>query len=100
MHVISRKALREFASVHPDSEAPLDAWYRIAKKAEWENLVQVREVYPHADPVGECTVFNIRGNRYRLICGIDYEGQVIYIRHVLTHKDYDRGGWKSGCESV
>jgi mRNA interferase HigB len=96
--VISRKALREFALAHPDSEQALDTWFRIASKAEWKNLAEVRETYAHADPVGECTVFNIRGNHYRLICGIDYESQVIYIKHVLIHKDYDRGEWKSACE--
>jgi mRNA-degrading endonuclease HigB of HigAB toxin-antitoxin module len=48
--------------------------------------------------VGDCTVFNIRGNHYRLICGIRYERQVIYIKYVLTHKQYDLGGWKNGCE--
>ena len=96
--MISRKALREFALVHPDSEPALDSWFRIAKRAEWQNLVEVREIYSQADAVGECTVFNIRGNHYRLICGIDYEAQVIYIKYVLIHRDYDRGGWKSGCQ--
>ena len=97
MHVIGRKALREFAFAHADSEAALNAWFKVAERAEWKSLVEVRAVYPHADPVGECMVFNIHGNRYRLICGIDYEEQMIYIKHVLTHQDYDRGRWKSGC---
>lgn len=98
MHVISRKALREFALIHPDSEASLDAWFRMARRAQWRNLAEVRQIYPHADAVGDCTVFNIRGNHYRLICGIRYERQVIYIKYVLTHKQYDLGGWKNGCE--
>jgi mRNA interferase HigB len=97
VHVISRKTLREFALRHNDAEAALDTWFRCAKRANWKNLAEVRLVYPHADNVGECTVFNIRGNRFRLICGVDYEAQVVYIRRILTHQQYDRGEWKRGC---
>ncbi len=95
--IISRKAPREFGFRHKDAEAALDTWFRIFTRANWENLAEVRRAYPHADLVGECTVFNIRGNRFRLDCGIDYEVRVIYIRNVLTHQEYDREEWKRGC---
>ncbi len=94
MHVISRKRLREFAKVHPDSESALDAWYRVAKGARWTRLLEVQQVYPAAEAVGKYTVFNIRGNHYRLIAAIHYPSQTIFIRAVLTHPDYDQGGWK------
>ncbi len=72
MHVISRKRLREFAAAHPDSEKALDTWYRVAKSARWMKLLDVRKVYPAAEAVGRLTVFNIRGNRYRLITVTHY----------------------------
>ncbi|HEX2280499.1 MAG TPA: type II toxin-antitoxin system HigB family toxin [Thermomicrobiales bacterium] len=94
MHVISKKKLREFYGRHTDAEEPLLAWYRIASKARWTNLVNVRQTYPSADLVGDKTVFNIKGNHYRLIVYIKYESQTIFIRHVLTHAEYNRGDWK------
>jgi len=95
MHVISRKKLKEAAIRHGDLEGPLDAWFRIAKKAQWRNLAEVRKIFSSADAVGRWTVFNINGNQYRLIAEINYVFGRIYIRHVLTYAEYDRGGWKS-----
>lgn len=94
MHVISRKKLAEAAARHREVAEPLDAWYRIAKKAEWKNIMDVRRVFPSADAVEEFTVFNIKGNAFRLITEINYRTQRIFLRHVLTHAEYDRGGWK------
>jgi mRNA interferase HigB len=94
MHVISRKRLKEAATRHRDLEGPLDAWFRIAKKASWGNLADVRKTLSTADAAGKWTVFNIKGNQYRLITEINYVFARIYVRHVLTHADYDRGGWK------
>ncbi|MCI0523994.1 MAG: type II toxin-antitoxin system HigB family toxin [Acidobacteria bacterium] len=97
MRIISRKALREFWEVQPNAEQPLEDWYRITKHAEWSNLAQTRQDFPHADPVGDCTVFNIGGNKYRLITKIRYQYQRIYVIHVLTHKDYSKGKWADDC---
>ena len=96
MHVISMKKLREFWSQHPDAEAPLRSWHKIAKHEAWRQFAEVRSFFPHADPVGRLTVFNIGGNKYRLVVHIIYECQEVYVKHVLTHREYDRGGWKSG----
>jgi mRNA interferase HigB len=95
MHVISRKRLKEAAERHGDLEGPLDSWFRIAKKAIWRSLADVRRTFSSADAVGKWTVFNIKGNQYRLITEINYAGGRVYIRHVLAHAEYDRGGWKS-----
>lgn len=95
MHVISRKKLKEAAARHADLEGPLDAWFRIAKKAEWKSPADVRKTFSSADAVGKWTVFNIKGNQYRLITEINYGFERVYVRHVLTHAEYDRGGWKS-----
>jgi len=94
MHVISRRKLKEAAARHGDLEGPLDTWFRIARKAQWRNLAEVRKTFSSADAVGKWTVFNSKGNRYRLITEINYVFGRIYIRHVLTHAEYDRGGWK------
>ena len=94
MHVISRKKLREAATRHTDLCAPLDAWYRIAKKAKWKNLLNVRRVFPSADAAGKFTVFNIKGNAYRLITEINYQTGRMFLRHVLTHAEYGKEGWK------
>lgn len=94
MHVISRKKLKEAAGQHADLEGALDVWFRITKKASWKNLADVRKTFSSADGVGKWTVFNIKGNHYRLIAEINYMFGRIYIRHVLTHAEYDREGWK------
>jgi mRNA interferase HigB len=95
MHIISRRKLKEAAARHGGLEGPLDAWFRIAKKAQWRNLAEVRKTFSTADAVGKWTVFNLKGNQYRLITKINYVFGRIYVRQVLTHAEYDRGGWKS-----
>lgn len=94
MHIISRKALLEFAQKQADAFTPLDEWYRVANTAQWKSLVEVRQFYPSADAVGNFTVFNIKGNDYRLIVHIDYRRQIAYIKYVLTHAEYDKEKWK------
>jgi mRNA interferase HigB len=94
MHVISRMKLHEASAQHAELEGPLDAWFRICKKATWKSLADVRMTLASADTVGKCTVFNIKGNQYRLITEINYRFGRIYIRHILTHSEYDRGGWR------
>jgi mRNA interferase HigB len=95
MHVISRKKLKAAAARHRALKNSLDVWFRIAKKAGWKNLADVRKTFSTADTVGKWTIFNIKGNQYRLIAEVNYVYGRIYIRHVLTHAEYDRGGWKS-----
>ena len=73
MHVISRKKLREYCQEHADCCEALDDWYFTVSKANWGNLVEVQSVYPKAESVGNLTVFNIKGNKYRLIASINYE---------------------------
>jgi mRNA interferase HigB len=81
---------------HPDVSDTLYDWYRVTTKAEWKNLVDVQTVYPKAEAVGNFTVFNIKGNHYRLIVDIVYSSQRIYIKYVLTHAEYDKEKWKDG----
>ena len=94
MHVITRKKLLDGAKRHGDLAEPLDVWYRIAKKSQWKSLVDVRHVCPTADAVEKFTVFNIKGNAYRLITEINYRTGRVFLRHVLTHAEYSKGAWK------
>ncbi len=94
VHVISRKKLLQAVNVHPELAGPLDAWYRIARKAWWSSLMEVRQVFPSADAVGKFTVFNIKGNAFRLITEINYRTGKIFLRHVLTHAEYSKEVWK------
>ncbi len=94
MHIITRKRLLEFAKKHPNSSTALDAWYRIVKSTEITNFSELRKTFPSADKVGNLTVFNIGGNKIRLIAAIHYKTQCLFIRHVLTHKEYDKENWK------
>jgi mRNA interferase HigB len=95
VHIVSRKTLQMAATRHTDLEAPLDTWYRIAKKARWKSLADVRKTYAHADLVGDYTVFNIKGNEYRLIVKIEYQFGLIFIGSVMTHAEYNKGRWKA-----
>ena len=95
MHVITSKKLREFWQDHPDAETPLRAWLREAENSSWENFAAVRKSYPHADLVGHLTVFNVGGNKYRLVVAVHHNRNTIYVRHVLTHRGYDKGAWKN-----
>jgi mRNA interferase HigB len=94
MHVITTKRLNEFAERHPDSKSALAHWYAVMRKERFPNFVRLRQVFPYADQVGKFTVFNIGGNKVRLIAAVHYNRNRIYIRHVLTHQEYDNGKWK------
>jgi mRNA interferase HigB len=94
MHIITRKRLNEFAAKHPTAKAGLAHWYAALKKNDVANFVALRSLIPHADQVGGLTVFNIGGNKARLIAAIHYNRRKVYIRAVLTHAEYDAGKWK------
>ncbi|MDH3353508.1 MAG: type II toxin-antitoxin system HigB family toxin [Nanoarchaeota archaeon] len=94
MHIITRKRLLDFALKHPSCKSGLETWYRIIKYSTFKTFVELRGVFPSADQVEKFTVFNIGGNKVRLIVAIHYNTQRVYVRHVLTHADYDRNEWK------
>ena len=94
MHVISRKALRTFWEGHSESEQPLRRWHTIINTTDFGSFAELRETFPSADMVSDLTVFNIGGNKFRLIASIHYNRRKVYVRHVLTHAEYDRGDWK------
>jgi len=98
MRILSQRGLRDFWQKQPNAEKPLRYWYDVTRKASWDSFSDVRSDFRAADVVGICVVFDIGGNKYRLITKIDYKYKTVYIRFVLTHKDYDKGGWKNDCK--
>ncbi len=95
MRVISRKILRDFCLNHVDVCEALYEWYRVVNQAHWQNLIDIQATYKNAEAVGNFTVFNIKGNHYRLIVDIIYSHQRVYIKYILTHSEYDKGKWKN-----
>jgi len=94
MHVITRKHLLEFSKKHPDCRNALDNCYKLVKRSVFKSFNDLRRTFPNADQVGKRTVFNIGGNKVRLIAAIHYNQRKLYILHVLTHEEYDRNRWK------
>ena len=91
MRVIAKKTLRDFWEIHPDSEQQLKAWYQETLKAKWESPHQIKVEYPSASLLADNrVVFNIKGNHYRLIVKLNYDYQMIWIRFVGTHAEYDK----------
>jgi len=86
--------LIEFARKHPDARVPLNHWYIIVRKTDYAAFAELGITFPSADQVEKFTVFNIGGNKYRLIVAIHYNRKKVYIRHVLTHAEYSRGHWR------
>lgn len=94
MRVISKKALRLFWTSRPVSKPALLRWYKIVKHTEFKSFDELRQTFPSADKVGPLVVFNLGGNQYRLIASIHFNRTILYIRHVLTHREYNQGDWK------
>ena len=99
MWVVSQRKLKDFWKIHPDAEMPLSVWYQFAKSAEWKSLQDIVADCPSTDQVGSCFVFDIGGNKYRLIATLSKGRKKIYIREILTHKEYDRDKWKKYCQT-
>jgi mRNA interferase HigB len=95
VRVISVKALRDFWRNHPQAEMPLRAWFKASTKGTFKNLAELKHTFGSVDyvPVGkkEFYVFNVGGNKFRLVAAIHFNTQMLFVRHVLTHKEYDHG---------
>ncbi|MCB1825900.1 MAG: type II toxin-antitoxin system HigB family toxin [Candidatus Competibacteraceae bacterium] len=90
MRVIAKRTLRQFWEQHPDAQGPLEAWHSEMEKAHWENPQQIKEQFGSASILkGGRVVFNIGGNKYRLVLAMDYRRQACYVKFVGTHRQYD-----------
>ncbi len=94
MHVITKKRIWEAQKKHPESANALNGWYRIINKNRFENFSDLKRTFNHLDKVGNLYVFDIGGNKLRLIASIHFNRQKIYIRYILTHKEYEKNNWK------
>lgn len=94
MHIITHKRIREFVAKYPDSQSSLETWYQIVSQTSYESFSQLRQHFGSADYVGGLVIFNISGNKYRLISAIHFNRKKVYIRAILTHPEYDKGQWK------
>ncbi len=95
--IISWRAIRDILEAHPEDRSAPDAfakWYDLVRNNCFADISALRRVFPSADLVGDLVVFNVRGNRYRLVARVVYQKGRVYIRRGLTHVEYDRGDWK------
>ncbi len=97
MRVISKKPLRTFWETHREAEPALSDFYRKLSRVSASSIVELRSTFPAADLVGDCVVFNVGGNNYRVIAHVDFKVEIAFIRFVLSHAEYDRGKWRSDC---
>jgi len=101
MRVISKSRLRQFWELpgHRDAEGPLRAWYTHVnhKATSWSSWSDVKSAFATASIVGNCVVFNIGGNKYRLVTRILYVSQKVFILRMMTHDEYDQDSWKREC---
>ncbi len=93
MNVVSKRGLNQHISKAVACRKELEIWYRIAKQASWQSLVDVRVDYRTADLVGRLLIFNLLHNKYRLIVRENFQGQSLFVKAVLTHDEYDRKEW-------
>lgn len=98
VRIISRKKIRNAIEIRPEGEASLSAWYNLAKNEDWSHFPDVKPTWRNADNVGTCVVFDISHNRCRLVAWINYRGKKIFIRHILSHAEYDGERWKHDCD--
>ena len=94
MHVISHAKIVAAQTAQPDCLTALDQWYRLTKRARWRNFAEVKACFPAVDKVGDKFVFDIGGNKLRLIAAIHFNTGRVFVRAILTHREYDKGVWK------
>lgn len=97
MLVGNHEALQKFARKHARSRSSLDTWYKATRRATWRNFDDVRKAFGATDIYNDCAIFDIAGNRYRLIANIRYDMEQVDIKAILTHAEYDRDKWKKNC---
>jgi len=91
MRVISNRPLTAFAAIHPDAAIPLRVWRKIVESRPFLSFADLKSMFNASDKVGDFYVFNISGNKYRIVTSIHFNHQKLYVRYVLTHKEY--GKW-------
>jgi mRNA interferase HigB len=91
--VLGTEVLDKASRVHRDLTTPIATWVTIARAANWKSLNQVRQTWRNTDCVEGQTIFNIKGNKYRLVAIVNYDSQTIIVKALITHAEYSRRGW-------
>ena len=94
MHIISKTPLRAFWTTHPRAKSALEQWYRTTRKSNWKSFADVRASLSTADWYQDFVIFDIGGNKYRLIASIHFNRGKVFVLDILTHAEYSRGDWK------
>ena len=94
LRIISERRIGDFGERHSDARSALANWTRAVRAAVWRTQADIRGHFHDSDLVGERTVFNIAKNRYRLIAYINFSARIVYIKEILSHRDYSKGQWK------
>ncbi|MDB6144068.1 MAG: Toxin-antitoxin system, toxin component, RelE family [Pseudomonas sp.] len=94
MHVITEKRIWEAKEKWPRAALALDTWYRLIKACNPHDFAEMKATFPATDKVGPFHVFDIGGNKVRLIASVNYSAKRLYIKHVLDHSEYDKGKWR------
>lgn len=94
MRIVSERKLKEFAERFPRAESPLRAWKTAVKSSSWKDPADLKRTFGTADLVGDKTVFDLGGNKFRLIAFVHYGRQIVFVKDILTHAKYDKGDWK------
>jgi mRNA interferase HigB len=97
MRIITERKLREFYAVNREAENAMRQWITSVRFADWNAFVDLRNTFNHADVYKSCTIFDVGGNKYRIIAKVKYKTHSVFIRFVLTHKEYDENKWQSDC---
>jgi mRNA interferase HigB len=101
VRIISKRALREFWEARKEdaavAEKDLSTWYKIAKGAEWDHFAGLKQTFGSSDQVGNCVVFDVGNNRYRLIGRVIYNKGIVYVLRVMDHREYDKKQWVKSC---
>lgn len=97
MRIITERKIQEFWEAHLAAESAMRQWIATVREADWHNFADVRATFNHADIYKRCTIFDVGGNKYRIIAMIEYQKHLVFIRQVLTHVEYDKNKWQPDC---
>lgn len=95
MHIITKRRITEAQHKYRDFASALDGWFTVVKRNKFTSFADLKRAFNSVDKVGKLFVFDIAGNKLRLIASIHFNRQRLYIRHILTHKEYDAGKWRN-----
>ncbi len=103
MRIITERQIREFWQGEQGleksrRESTMREWIRTVRLADWSNFADLKNTFNHADVYKNCTIFDIGGNKYRIIAKVEYQKHLVFIRFVLTHSEYDKKKWQFDCE--